>query len=92
MSEEKSIISKGKMLPGKNLRIAESAPCRPSTMGPLTDREIKNAPVWTSDYKMAEPGGLYLLVKTNGAKWWRMRYSIRGIQKQISMGVYPKFR
>ena len=59
-------------------------------MGPLTDKEIKNAPVWKSDYKMSEPGGLYLLVKKNGSKWWRFRYSIGGVERQIAMGVYPQ--
>lgn len=90
MSKKNLDISTGNKPNGKKSRVAEQAPNRPSSMGPLTDREIRNAPVWKTDYKMSEPGGLYLLVKPNGSKWWRMRYSIRGVQKQISMGVYPQ--
>lgn len=60
-------------------------------MGPLTDKEIKNASVWTTDYKMCEPGGLYLLVKPNGSKWWRLRYSVRGVQNKFQWASIRKF-
>ncbi|WFP51239.1 Arm DNA-binding domain-containing protein [Methylomonas sp. EFPC3] len=30
-----------------------------------------------------------MLVKTNGAKWWRFDYSIKVRRKTISLGVYP---
>lgn len=33
--------------------------------------------------------GLYLLIQPNGAKWWRMDYSISGKRKTLSVGVYP---
>lgn len=33
--------------------------------------------------------GLYLLIKPNGAKWWRFDYSIKGKRKTLSLGVYP---
>lgn len=73
------------------LRMAETMPQRHSSQGPLTDKEIKNAPVWNTEYRMHDPGtGLYLLVKPNGAKWWRFRYRFGGVLKQLSMGVYPK--
>jgi hypothetical protein len=33
--------------------------------------------------------GLYLLIKPNGARWWRLDYSIGGKRKTLSLGVYP---
>jgi hypothetical protein len=32
---------------------------------------------------------LCLLVKPNGAKWWRFRYEFGGVEKMLSPGVYP---
>lgn len=34
-------------------------------------------------------GGLYLLVKPNGAKYWRLKYRFLGKEKKLSIGVYP---
>ena len=33
--------------------------------------------------------GLYLLIKPNGAKWWRFDYTFSGKRKTLSLGVYP---
>lgn len=87
MNDENSSIPNGKC---KNSRASGKKPERFAKDGPFTDREIKNAPAWTADYQMAEPGGLRLLVKPNGAKWWRFRYCIQGVEKQMSVGVYPR--
>jgi hypothetical protein len=34
---------------------------------PLTDREVKQAKPKDKDYKLFDSGGLFLLVRTNGA-------------------------
>jgi hypothetical protein len=30
------------------------------------------------------------LVNANGSKWWRFRYRFGGLEKSLSMGVFPK--
>lgn len=84
MESKSSIISTR-----KQLKAALNKPERHVSEGPLTDKEIKSAKPWTFDYQMAEPGGLRIIIKTNGAKWWHFRYRFRGVEKQVSMGVYP---
>lgn len=56
----------------------------------LTDPTIKNAKPDVKDKRLNDGGGLYLLVKPNGAKWWRLDYTIDGNRKTLSLGVYPK--
>lgn len=38
-------------------------------------------------YKLADGGGLYLLVNPNGAKYWRLKYRIAGKEKLLAVGV-----
>jgi len=42
------------------------------------------------DYKIYDEKGLYLLVKANGSRYWRLRYSFDGREKLLALGVYPK--
>ena len=42
------------------------------------------------DYKIYDEKGLYLLVKANGSKYWRLRYRFDGKEKLLAIGVYPK--
>lgn len=53
---------------------------------PLT---VQNTKPTGKDQRLSDGGGLYLLVKPNGAKWWRFDYSIAGKRKCLSLGVYP---
>lgn len=55
----------------------------------LTDTTIKNAKPKDKPYKLADGGGMYLLVNTKGQKWWRLDYRLNGKRKTISFGVYP---
>lgn len=55
----------------------------------LTDTTIKNAKAKGKPYKLADGGGMYLLVNTKGQKWWRLDYRLNGKRKTISFGVYP---
>jgi integrase len=55
----------------------------------LQDQKIKSAKPGDKSKRLDDGGGLYLLLKPNGAKWWRFDYSIAGKRKTLSLGVYP---
>jgi hypothetical protein len=55
----------------------------------LTDVTIRNAKSIDKDKRLNDGGGLYLLIKPNGAKWWRFDYTIESKRKTLSVGVYP---
>lgn len=40
---------------------------------PLTDVAIKNSTPVDRPTKLFDAGGLYLLVKPNGSRWWRIK-------------------
>lgn len=57
----------------------------------LTDKACKNSkynPKGTGN-KLADGGGLVLLLKENG-KYWRLNYRFLGKQKTLALGVYPQ--
>lgn len=56
----------------------------------LTNTHIKAAKSRSGNYKMADGGGMYLLVKKNGHKYWRLDYRFRGKRKTLALGVYPE--
>ena len=41
------------------------------------------------NFKLADGQGLYLLIKPNGACYWRMAYRFGGLQKLLALGVHP---
>jgi Arm DNA-binding domain len=53
----------------------------------LTAVAIKAAKGRAKDYKLADSDGLYLLVKPNGGRYWRMNYRFRGFQKTLAFGA-----
>lgn len=55
----------------------------------LTDVTVRNAKSSNKDKRLNDGSGLYLLVKPNGAKWWRFDYTIAGKRKTLSLGTYP---
>ncbi|MDD5125300.1 DUF4102 domain-containing protein, partial [Methylovulum sp.] len=55
----------------------------------LADVTVKSAKPSDKDKRLNDGGGLYLLIKPNGAKWWRFDYTINGKRKTLSLGVYP---
>jgi integrase len=57
---------------------------------PLTEVGAKNAKPKDKDYKLSDEKGLYLLVKQNGAKYWRVKYRFAHKEKTLSLGVYPE--
>ncbi|MEI7113670.1 tyrosine-type recombinase/integrase [Serratia sp. TMDUHS_CL] len=56
---------------------------------PLTDVKVRTAKPQDKPYKLADGGGLYLLVNTNGSRYWRLKYRVMGREKLLSIGVYP---
>lgn len=56
---------------------------------PLKELEVRYATKRTKDYKLADGEGLYLLVRPNGSKLWRMKYRFAGKEKLLSFGAYP---
>ncbi len=55
----------------------------------LTNTAIKNAKKKTKQYRLSDSGNLYLLVRPNGSKLWRLDYSILGKRKTMALGSYP---
>ena len=55
----------------------------------LTDVTVRNAKPIDKDLRLNDGSGLYLLLKSNGAKWWRFDYTINGKRKTLSLGTYP---
>lgn len=55
----------------------------------LNARQIETAKPQEKPYKLADGGGLYLLVKPNGGRYWRLKYRIAGKEKLLALGVYP---
>ena len=54
-----------------------------------SDVTIRNTKPTDKTIRLSDGDGLYLLVKPNNAKWWRLDYSIAGKRKTLSVGVYP---
>lgn len=55
----------------------------------LSDTQIRNAKPHDKPYKLFDGRGLYLIVRPNGAKWWRLKYRHNGKENSISLGTYP---
>jgi integrase len=56
---------------------------------PLSAAAVKNAKPAARPHKMADGGGLFLLVAPNGSKYWRLAYRYDGKQKTLAFGIYP---
>lgn len=56
----------------------------------LIATQIKEAKPRDKDYKLSDGGGMYLLVKKTGGKYWRIDYRYKGKRKTIALGVYPQ--
>jgi integrase len=55
----------------------------------LTEAQVRNAQSGEKPRKIFDGGGLYLEVAPNGSRWWRLKYRIDGVEKRLSLGVYP---
>ena len=57
---------------------------------PLTDSCIRQAQAAAKPYKLADGGGMYLLLKPDGSRYWRLDYRFAGKRKTLALGVYPE--
>ena len=55
----------------------------------LTDTAIRNSKPRDKDYKLADGGGLYLLVTPAGGRLWRLKYRADGVERKLALGKYP---
>jgi integrase len=56
---------------------------------PLTDAAIRRAKPADKPQKLADGGGLFLLITVAGAKSWRWKYRVAGREKLLTLGLYP---
>jgi integrase len=56
---------------------------------PLTQFAVVNAAPNDKPYKLADGGGLHLLVQPNGSKLWRLRYRFNGQENMLAFGTFP---
>ena len=57
---------------------------------PLTDTAIKAAKPIEKAYKIKDEKGMFLLVHTNGSKYFRLKYYFAKKEKLLALGVYPE--
>ena len=56
----------------------------------LTDVAIRNAKAGAKAVKLADGGGMFLLVTPGGGKLWRLKFRIDGREKLLAIGAYPE--
>lgn len=56
----------------------------------LTDKAVKAAKPQEKPYRLFDGDGLYLDIRPNGSKYWRMKCSYEGREVRLAFGVYPK--
>ena len=61
----------------------------PRTVAPLTDARIRTAPTPTKAAKLADGGGLFLLLRPDGGRYWRLKYRLDDRERELSVGSYP---
>jgi hypothetical protein len=57
----------------------------------LSAIQVKQAKPKEKDYKLFDGEGLFLLVKANGKKHWRLKYNFLKKEKLLALGAYPLF-
>lgn len=55
----------------------------------LTDVAIRNAKPGAKAIKLADGGGMFLLITPAGGKLWRLKFRIDGREKLLAIGAYP---
>lgn len=56
----------------------------------LTDIAVRRAKATEKPLKLFDGGGLFLLVKPNGSRLWRMKYRVARREKLLAFGAYPE--
>ena len=55
----------------------------------LSDTAIRATNPTNKDIRLFDSNGLYLIIKPNDSRWWRIDYSINRKRKTLSLGTYP---
>ena len=56
----------------------------------LSDTTCKNVKPKEKPFKLADEKGMFLLINTNGSKYFRFKYRFAGKEKTLALGVYPE--
>lgn len=56
----------------------------------LTDVAVRNAKPGAKAIKLADGGGMFLLLTPAGGKLWRLKFRIDGREKLLAIGTYPE--
>lgn len=56
----------------------------------LSTLKIKSAKPETRAFKLADSGGLYVLIQPNGSKLWRYKFRVAGKEGLQALGVFPE--
>ena len=56
----------------------------------LTETQVRMAIPLRQTRKLADSGGLYLLVVPTGGRYWRYNYRFDGKYRTIALGTYPE--
>ncbi|ESJ63909.1 integrase [Salmonella enterica subsp. enterica serovar Norwich str. CFSAN001077] len=56
----------------------------------LTDIKVRSAKPQEKEYTLADGDGMFLLIHSNGSKYWRFRFRFGGKQHLMAFGVYPE--
>lgn len=62
----------------------------PRRIVPLSEMQVSKAKPAEKDHKLADGGGLYLLVTSSGGKLWRLKYRFGGRERLLAIGSYPQ--
>jgi len=55
----------------------------------LTDIQARSALPREKQYRLADSAGMYLEVRPNGGRYWRLKYRFAGREKTLTLGPYP---
>ena len=55
----------------------------------LTDKNVRDAKPQERPYKLADGAGMYLLIRPDGSRYWRLKFRFGGREKLLALGTYP---
>ena len=67
-------------------------PTMGGSINKLTDLAIKNAKPGKTLRRISDGGGLFLEIRPNGSRYWRLAYRFDKWQKLLALGGYPRCR